>query len=151
MIKRNSVFICYSHHDEKWLKRLQIHLKPLERLGIIERWDDSRIAPGMKWKEEISRALASARVAVLLISADFLASDFIADEELPKLLSSAKDDNAIILPVILSPCGFHRTHLFEYQAINSPDKPVINLPVSEQEKILMKVCDAIEDAFKHCI
>ncbi len=50
---REKVFIVYSHQDTQWLERLQVHLKPIERQGLIERWDDTRIAPGTSWRGEI--------------------------------------------------------------------------------------------------
>src|SRR6185295_8151356 len=85
---RTTIFISYSHHDLEWLTRLQVHLAPLEREYGIEVWDDTRIEAGSIWQESISRSLTSARVAVILVSADFLASRFIALNELPPLLSA---------------------------------------------------------------
>ncbi len=146
MAERTKVFVSYSHQDQAWLKRLQVHLKPLEREGKIECWDDTKIKPGSPWKEEIRKALASAKVAVLLVSADFLASDFIAIDELPSLLAAAKDDQAIILPVIVGPSRFKKTPLAQFQAVNPPGKPLLELSKSEQEKILVHVADVIEDA-----
>ena len=101
---RTKVFISYSHKDRPWLDRLQVFLRPLERDGLIERWDDTRLRAGDGWHDEIRSAIASARVVVLLISADFLASDFIEREELPPLLAQAKQQGARIIPVIIGYC-----------------------------------------------
>jgi hypothetical protein len=143
--RRTKVFISYSHQDAQWLRRLQAHIRPLERDYDIQIWDDTKIEPGSNWRENIKKAIESAKVAVLLISADFLASDFIAADELPPLLEAARTEGAIILPVILSPSGFSRTKILsQFQAINDPSKPVIDLSKGEQERVFAKVADYIE-------
>jgi hypothetical protein len=81
---RTKVFISYSHADKKWLERLQRHLKPLVKESSLDLWDDTHIRPGDDWKQEIRTALGTAQVAVLMISADFFASDFINETELPQ-------------------------------------------------------------------
>lgn len=147
-IERNQVFISYSHADTTWLKRLQVHLRPLERAGQLELWDDTRIQPGMQWQKEITKALARTKVAVLLISADFLASDFIAKNELPPLLAVAEAEGTLILPVIVSPSRFEKTSLGQFQSVNPPSQPLISLSRTEQEAYLVKVTEAIEQALK---
>ncbi|MFO1430297.1 MAG: tetratricopeptide repeat protein [Candidatus Competibacteraceae bacterium] len=144
---RTNVFISYSHQDKKWLERLQVHLKPLEREGRLDRWDDTRIQPGANWREEIRGAIAAAKVAVLLISADFLASDFIATDELPPLLAAAQQDGVKILPVIVAPSLFAKTPaLAQFQAVNPPNKPLAGLRrQAEQDEILVRVAEVIMD------
>lgn len=146
MGERTQVFISYSHQDADWLKRLQVHLAPLERAGVIHRWDDTRIKPGARWREEITQALAAAKVAVLLVSADFLASTFIAEDELPPLLTAAERGGARIFPVIISPCRYQRSALEPFQSVNPPDKPLLGLSKAEQEAVLANLTEAIEDA-----
>ncbi len=82
-------FVCYSHVDQAWLKRLQVHLKPLVRDGSLFLWSDTQIKSGQNWKAEIERQLNECDYAILIVSADFRASEFIAKIELPKLLASS--------------------------------------------------------------
>ena len=142
-MNRTQVFISYSHKDATWLERLQVHLKPLERERLIERWDDTRLKPGEAWREEIRKAVDAAKVAVLLISADFLASDFIAEDELPPLLVAAKQDDLVILPVIVSPSLFERTPLAQFQAVNPANQPVVDMGQGAQERVFADVADSI--------
>ncbi len=135
---RLKVFVSYSHKDSEYLTEIRKHFKPF--LDKIEFWDDSRIEPGQKWKDEIKKALHSAKVGILLVSSDFLASDFISTDELPPLLNAAEKDGATILSVILRPCLFEEFHeLNQYQALNPPSKPLVKMTESEREDIYVNL------------
>jgi peptidoglycan hydrolase-like protein with peptidoglycan-binding domain len=138
---RTKVFVSYSHADKKWLPMLQVHLAPLERSNIISLWDDTKISPGKKWRDEISIAIRSAKVAVLLISPEFMASEFIAQNELPPLLETAEKEKIVILPVNISPCVMGR--LSEFQAVNPPEKPLVDLRRGDRDRVWIKVVEAI--------
>src|SRR4051812_23281440 len=134
---RTKVFISYSHADKEWLDRLKRHLKPLARKGRLDCWDDTHIQPGDDWKQEIRTALDAAQAAVLLISADFFASDFIDENELLPLLAGAQAKGVRILPVIISASQFARNpDLGPFQAVNSPSEPLNAMSQADQEKIL---------------
>src|SRR5512135_3280332 len=141
------VFISYSREDRAALERLQVHLKPLERQGLVERWDDTRLKPGQHWRDEIKDALAMAKVAVLLVSADFLASDFIATEELPTLLAAEQAQGLVIMPVILGPCRYTETpSLARFMAVNDPARPLSMMREPEREAVWYKLGKDIEAA-----
>jgi hypothetical protein len=143
-VARTTIFISYSHQDSAWLDRLRVHLKPLEREHGIEIWDDSKIGIGDNWQESVRQALERAKVAVLLISADFHASEFITTNELPSLLSASEKTGMVILPLIISPSRFYRTKLGQIQAVNDPLRPLINLSRGEQEQVLDDLSRRIE-------
>jgi hypothetical protein len=127
--------------------RLRVHLRPLERVYALDIWDDSKVVAGSRWHDEIDKAIQSAKVAVLIISADFLATDFIINNELPPLLDAARNDGAVIMPLIASPSRFNSTKsISQFQAVNDPSKPLISLPKAEQEHILVKMSEDIERA-----
>ncbi|WP_313913529.1 TIR domain-containing protein [Tahibacter sp.] len=135
-VSRMRVFISYSHSDQRCLDRLLVHLKPLEKKGWIDSWSDRRIRPGDKWKTEIASNMQTAAVAALLLSADFLASDFIVEQELPPLLINAEANGTRILPVILKPCGFSRDKILcSFQSINDPKLPLLGLGEIDQEHL----------------
>jgi|GEM_PF-1224943 len=144
--QRTDVFISYSHKDKRLLGELNIMLQPLVRLGTITTWDDTRISAGARWLEEINNALGSARVAVLLVSPEFLASDFITKVELPTLLRAAERDGLTILWVAVKPSLYRLTAIAEYQAANDPAKPLAALSRWKRDKELLAICEKIEQA-----
>ncbi len=145
---RTGAFISYSHQDKKYMGELRRHLDYLEREGKINVWDDTKIKPGSNWREEINEAIKSAKVAILLISADFLSSNFIATDELPSLLAAARQEGATILPIIVKPCLFKHTTLEQFQAVNDPSKPLSSMTASKRDEVWTKVAELVYGALK---
>jgi hypothetical protein len=101
-----TVFISYSHKDEDWKDRLVTHLGVLQQEGLLDLWDDRRIGAGEDWYQKIEEAIAKARATVLLVSADFLTSNFIMSKEVPRLLERKDKEGLRIFPVIIRPCAW---------------------------------------------
>jgi hypothetical protein len=147
---RTNAFISYSYKDKKYLEELHAHLAHYIRRDAINVWDNTQILPGAKKHEEIGNALQLAKVAVLLVSVDFLASDFIVKNELPPLLSAADLEGATILSVILRPCAFSDSELAKYQAVNAPSNPLSGMTRAKREAVWARVAELIRDALKDC-
>ena len=140
-----SVFVSYAHVDKRFLDRIQVHLKPIARRFDLNLWDDTKLRAGDEWKEEITREIENCSAAILLVSADFLASEFIVTEELPPLLEEAKKRGARIIPIIAKPCLFSEIdELSKFHAINSPSKPLLNITEGEAEKVYLSLASTIK-------
>ena len=146
--ERDQLFISYSHVDRGWVERLQTMIRPLVRSEALRLWDDSQIPAGAKWKVEIEKALASAKVALLLVSDDFLASEFVINKELPPLLRAAEAEGLCILWVCLGPCFYEATPIHEYQAVLPPGEPLEALSPVQQKAALKTIAGAIRDALR---
>ena len=144
--ERNQLFISYSHVDRGWVERLQTMIRPLVRSHGLRLWDDSQIQPGDKWREEIETALAAAKVALLLVSSDFLASEFVNNSELPQLLTAAEEEGLRILWVPLRPSLVRHTSIEAYQALLDPGRPLAAMNPVEQDEALVEIALAIQEA-----
>ncbi len=124
-MSRPTVFISYSSKDEKEKDLLMAHLGVLESANLIELWSDDQIDAGADWKAEINRSIAQANVAILLISANFLTTDFILDKEVPALLQRREREGLIIFPVIARDCVWNKIDwLSKMQVRPKNKKPV---------------------------
>ncbi|MDA1049599.1 MAG: toll/interleukin-1 receptor domain-containing protein [Planctomycetota bacterium] len=148
----NALFVSYGHRDMTlmdWLERLKLYLAPLRQKGVVDIWDDSSIKPGSLWRMEIAQALDRANSSILLVGSAFLASDFIATNELPTLLGAAKTRGVSIYPVVVGYCAYKQSVLEQYQAFNDPDAPLEALPTAEQNKTLNDVSIAVDEDLRH--
>jgi hypothetical protein len=144
------LFCSYSHRDEHLRDELAKHLKLLERQGLIESWHDRRIGAGDVWKEEIDRNLSEADIILLLISADFLASDYCFDIEMKAALERHAAAKAVVIPIILRPVDWHATPFSGLQALPKNGKPVTtfdNLDIAF-EQVATSIRAAIEKVLK---
>ena len=143
---RTELFISYSHRDSHWLEKIQTHLAPLVRKGLITTWADTEISAGDKWREEIERALRRAKLAILLVSPSYLASDFIAAYELPPLLEKAEKEGLKILWIAVSSSLYQETPISSYQAVNDPARPLDGLSQANRNKELVEISRRIKNA-----
>ena len=105
-IDKPTVFISYSHQDEDWKDLVLTHLGVAQHESILELWDDRRISGGDDWEQEIRQAMDAASLAVLLVSANFLTSDFILKDEVPRLLQRRAGEGLRIFPIVIKPCDW---------------------------------------------
>ena len=112
---RNQVFVSYSHQDKEWLERLLTSIDPLVRNQTIQVVWDGQITPGQEWLAKIREDLNSARVAVLLVSPNFLASQFILNVELPAILDRTKSGGVVPFWCLVRDCMWKETPLERYQ------------------------------------
>jgi len=118
------VFVSYSHQDEILRDELAKHLKILERTGVIRSWHDRRIGAGEDWKAAIDNNLEQARIILLLVSSDFINSNYCYDIEMKRALERRDAAEAVVIPIILRRCEWHIAPIAKLQALPKDAKPV---------------------------
>jgi len=122
------VFYSYSHRDERLRDLLETHLSLLKREGLISCWYDRRIGPGENWSNEIDLHLRTAQIILLLVSSDFIASDYCYLKEMKQALRRHRAGTARVVPIILRPTDWHSAPFGKLQALPKDGKPVTEWP-----------------------
>jgi len=125
------VFLSYSHQDDELCEQFLKHLSELKRQRLIEPWHDRRITPGAEWAGAIDAHLEAADIIILLVSADFLASDYCNDVEMKRALERSQSGGARVVPVILRPCDWEASRFAGFQALPKGGKPVVDWPTAD--------------------
>jgi hypothetical protein len=146
MHPRHGVFISYAHKDDqRWLDSLLEHLALLKQRGV-EIWTDREILPGEMWHEEIQNALATAKVAVLLVTPAFLASSYIESNELPNMLLAAKSEGLVIFPIPVKPSSYEQSKLAPFQAAQPLTEPLSGLRPAQRDKAFVSIVSKLQNA-----
>ena len=121
-----TVFISYAHVDAELLKQLTAHLSALKREKLVDAWDDRQILAGDEWADVIDERLNQADVILLLVTADFINSEYCFGKELARALERHEDpaDRAIVIPVILRECAWENTPFAKLQALPKGARPI---------------------------
>jgi hypothetical protein len=119
------VFISYSHKDETLREELETHLSPLKRQGLIGVWHDRRISAGTEWKGVIDEELKRADVVLMLVSPNFVASDYCYDVEMGQAMKQHEAGTTRVIPILVRPVDFHELPFARLQALPRDAKPVV--------------------------
>jgi internalin A len=136
------LFYSYSHQDERLCNELETHLKLLQRQGMIETWHDRKIAAGDEWKRKIDENLERADIILLLISADFIASDYCYEIEMKRALERHEKGEARVIAVIVRDCNWRIASFAKLQALPKDGKAVKKWP--DKDSAWRNVAEGIE-------
>ncbi|MEH2008231.1 toll/interleukin-1 receptor domain-containing protein [Nostoc sp.] len=137
-----TVFFSYSHRDETLRDELEVHLTMLKRQGFIETWHDRRITAGEEFDEAISINLEEADIILLLVSSDFLASNYCYDIEMQRAMEKHEKGESYIIPVILRPCDWASAPFGKLLVMPTDGKPITKFP--NQDDAFLEVVNAIK-------
>jgi tetratricopeptide (TPR) repeat protein len=118
------IFYSYAHEDETFRSKLETHLSLLHRQGLITAWHDRHILPGTNWSQAIDEHLEHASVILLLISADFLASDYCYGLEMQRALQRHQANEASVIPILLRPVDWNNAPFAHLQVLPTDAKPI---------------------------
>ncbi len=141
-----SVFVSYAHRDERLREELEKHLSPLRRSRIIETWCDHRITPGTEIDQEIVDSLTTSDLVLLLVSPDFMNSDYCYLREMNCALRRHRAGQAKVIPIILRPVDWNRTPIGKLLALPRDGKPVTSW--SKRDEALLDVAKGVRRAIE---
>lgn len=142
------VFICYAHEDEKQRQELVKHLHSLKLQGLIAIWYDRNISPGAEWEREIEVHLSESQIILLLVSPDFISSDYIQTYELERAMKKHEYGEAIVIPIILRPVLWQGAPFGKLQALPPDGKPVTDASWHSTDEAFFKVAEGIHNVIK---
>jgi hypothetical protein len=142
-----SVFISYAHKDELWLHELVKHLSLLKRGGLISAWYDRQIVPGTNRTQVIDEQLEQASIILLLISPDFMVSDYCYQIEMQRALERHEAGNARVIPIIMRPVDWEGAPFAHLQALPTDSKAVTTW--SNQDEAFVDVIAGIRRAIEN--
>ncbi len=119
-----SLFMCYAHDDERIVRELIPSLKVLARRGYIAAWRDTDLVPGEDWDATIKEKLSQSQIILFMVSTNFLASDYITENEIPLAMSLMNKQKAVVVPVLLSPCSWRDEDFEHLEKLPRKDAPV---------------------------
>lgn len=140
------IFLSYAHEDEKLLAKLMTHLKILQRLGLAMLWYDQDIGKGSSWEPEIYQRLNTADIILLLISSDFIASDFCYSKEMDRAMERHARNEACVIPVILRPTNWQNAPFATLQAAPKFAKPVTTW--KDTDSAFVDISRALQDTIE---
>src|SRR5258708_35809743 len=118
------VFISYAHEDTLLRLELDKHLSILQQQGLIQEWHDNNISAGTEWEHEINSHLDTAQIILLLVSANFLSSQYCSSIELKRALQKHREGSARLIPILLRPVDWQGTPFSHLQVLPAMSKPV---------------------------
>jgi hypothetical protein len=127
-----SVFISYSHKDEDWREKLGAHLAGLRLDKLVSEWHDRKISPGSPYDDVIKQQLASADIVLLLLSADFINSDYSNDVEIAEAMRRHDAGQAVVIPIVLRACEWTHRPYGGLQCFPRDGKPVTDWPTHDE-------------------
>ena len=143
MSRKITIFYAYAQKDEALRKKLEIHLAPLQQAGLITGWYDRNISTGIKWEREIANHLNTAQIILLLVSPDFLASQYCYSVEMKRALERGERGEARVIPIILRSVDWKKTPLGTLQALPTGARPVTSRGWYNQDEAFTDVAQGI--------
>src|SRR6266568_8825394 len=138
------IFFSYAHADEALRNQLEKHLGSLKRQKRIITWYDRNIPPGTEWASEIDAHLKTAHIILLLVSSDFIDSQYCWSVELRKAIRRHNTGEACVIPIIVRPVNWKKTPFAKLQALPTDGKPISTW--SDIDEALVNVAEGIQKA-----